>query len=139
MTRRIAFVVNHVGSVELFAQPLLAALAQRQGHQACLVEYARNPRKAVQTLRAFAPDIVAYSVCSNEAAEYLRINRALKKELPFFAVFGGPHPTYTPAFVEEEGVDAACRGEGDVAFPEFLERFGTDAMYETPNSIQGME
>ncbi len=79
------------------------------------------------------PDIIGYSVCSNEIKQYLEINLFLKKELNFFSIFGGPHPTFFPSMIEQEGVDAICRGEGDVCFPEFLKHFGTDKMYEVSN------
>lgn len=131
--RNIAFAVNRLGAVEIHAVPTVAALARERGHRAILVEYGRNPGKALRTLEAFGPDVIAYSLCSNEAGRYIEINRALKRGLRFFSVFGGPHTTFTPAFIEEDGVDAICRGEGDLAFPLFLERFGTDALYETPN------
>ena len=130
---RLAFVISRLGVIEAQSAPLLAAMAIERGHDAILVDFGRNPRGARRRLRAFGPDIVAYSVCSNEAEDYLEINRGLKGDFGFFSVFGGPHPTFSPEYVEGEGVDAICRGEGDLAFPQFLERFGTDGLYETPN------
>jgi radical SAM superfamily enzyme YgiQ (UPF0313 family) len=130
---RVAFVINRIGVVDLQSLPLVAALARAGGHRVILVEYGTRPKKALRELARFAPDIVAYSICSNETVAYLAINRQLRKALRFFAVFGGAHPTYTPSFIHEDGVDAACRGEGDIAFPLFLDRFGSDAMYEVPN------
>ncbi len=37
------------------------------------------------------------------------------------SVFGGPHPTYFPEFVEEPGVDAVCIGEGEGAILDLVE------------------
>jgi len=130
---KVAFVINRIGVVDMLSLPLVAAIARERGHRVALVEYAPNPRKARAELEALAPDIVAYSVTSNERDDYLAINRALKKALPFFAVFGGPLPTYSPELIRQDSVDAMCRGESDRAFPQFLETFGTDAMYDVPN------
>lgn len=130
---RIAFVINRIGVVDLQSLPVVAALARAGGHAVDLFEYGRNSKRALRELTAFRPDIVAYSICSNEVDGYLAINRRLRNAFPFFAVFGGPHPTYLPSLIHTEGVDAICRGEGDVAFPMLLDRFGTDAMYDVPN------
>lgn len=130
---RIAFVIDRIGVVDILSIPQVAGWVLQRGHAVTLVEYGSDPRRAVRELQAFAPDIVAYSVCSNEIDRYLAINRALKRRMAFFALFGGAHPTYIPAVIREDGVDAICRGEGDLAFPLFLDRFGTDAQYEVPN------
>ncbi|MGD0278924.1 MAG: radical SAM protein [Smithella sp.] len=130
---RIAFVIDRVGVVDVLSIPQVAGYVLQRGHEAVLIEYGRKPDRALRDLEAFAPDIIAYSVCSNEIDRYLAINRDLKSQLRFFALFGGPHPTFTPSLIEEEGVDAICRGEADLVFPQFLDRFGTDAMYEVSN------
>ena len=130
---KIAFCINHLGAVEPQSFPLVMALARNQGHQVDLAEFGPNPKKARRKLAERAPDIVAYSVCSNEIQEYLAFNRSLKQERSFFSLFGGPHPTFSPSMIHEQGVDAICRGEGDATFPLFLETFGSQAMYEVPN------
>lgn len=131
--RRIAFVVGRIGAVETQAIPLLSAIVRRRGHEAILVAWHGRRRRAIGELRRFAPDVIAYSIASNQAGEYLAINRELKRRLSFFALFGGPHVTFGKGILEDGGVDGACRGEGDTALPDFLDRFGTDAMYETSN------
>ena len=81
----------------------------------------------------FQPDIIAYSVTSESMNLYRQINNTLKERYRFFAVFGGPHPTFSPALISEDGVEAICRGEGDLSFPMFVNAFGTDDMWQTPN------
>lgn len=132
-TLRIAFVIDRLGVVDVLSIPQVAGWVLQRGHDAVLIEYGRRPERALRELETFAPDIVAYSVCSNEIGRYLAINRELKSRMQFFALFGGPHPTYVPSLIEEEGVDAICRGEADLALPLFLDHFGTDAMYEVSN------
>lgn len=135
MTRplRIAFVIDRAGVVDMLSIPVVAAIARGRGCVVSLIEYGRNPKRAARKLQSFAPRIVAYSVCSNEVERYVQINRELKKVVPFFSLFGGPLPTYVPECIREEGIDAICRGEADLAFPRFLDAFGTRDMYETPN------
>lgn len=74
-------------------------------------------------IREFDPDVVAYSVTTGMHLYFAEINRKVKQVVPrALAVFGGPHPTFTPEFVETEGIDAICRGEGEEAFVELLNK-----------------
>ena len=73
-------------------------------------------------------DVVAYSVMTGDEREYLCLNRQIKRHFPYiFSVFGASHPTFSPNMVEEEGVDAICRGEGNLAFPELIEKLSKNA------------
>lgn len=130
---KIVFIVNKIGFLELFSIPILSRIAKEKGHNLRLVEFAFNPKKAYKEVVLFEPDIIAYSICSNEANRYLEINSFFKKKLRFFSLFGGPHPTSSPSFLEKDNVDAICKGEGDLSFSEFLIHFNTDKMYETGN------
>ena len=132
---RLAFVVDSIGLVEFQSIPILTALARRQGHQVVLVEFGRDQRRAIRILTEYRPDIVLYTVTSNQSDLYLDFNRTLKRHLSFFSVFGGPHPTFSPLYARREGVDAVCRGEGDLCFPRFLESFGEEAMHGVDNFI----
>jgi radical SAM superfamily enzyme YgiQ (UPF0313 family) len=51
---------------------------------------------------------------------YADLNRALKSRFCFFSVFGGPHATFFPEFINEDGVDAVCVGEGESALSELV-------------------
>ena len=90
--RRVAFVVDRLGFQEMLSIPILSALARGRGHTTALFEF-RRPARACARIASFAPDIIAYSVCSSEAERYLEINRFLRSRLRFFSLFGGPHPT----------------------------------------------
>ncbi len=130
---RIALVIDWLGFQEVYSLPIVSAIAKKAGHEVALFEYGPNPKRAVHDLTAYQPDIVGYSVSSNEHQRYLEINRRLKSALRFFSLFGGPHPTFFPDYVRNEGVDAICRGEADVVLPRLLERFGREEMYRTEN------
>ncbi|MBF0175415.1 MAG: B12-binding domain-containing radical SAM protein [Magnetococcales bacterium] len=68
----------------------------------------------LDAIKSFSPNIILYSCMSGQVRENVFRNLYLKKVLsPFMSVFGGPHPTYFPEMIEEDGVDIICRGEGE--------------------------
>ena len=69
---------------------------------------------------SFQPDVVGYSVMTGEHYDILEFNKILKEKMKFISVMGGPHPTFNKTVIEEEGIDAICTGEGDIAFDEFI-------------------
>jgi anaerobic magnesium-protoporphyrin IX monomethyl ester cyclase len=92
----------------------LSSTLRRAGHEVRLaVAAAEDP---VAVARQWEPDVVGYSVYTGSQAYYRDLNLQIKAALPgVVSVFGGPHPTYFPEFVEEPGVDAVCLGEGEGA------------------------
>jgi len=89
----------------------------------------------IAKLREYAPDVVCYSVTTGMHLYFADLNRKVKEVLPeVISVFGGPHPTFSPEYVETDGIDAVCRGEGEVALVDLLGKLerGED-FYETEN------
>lgn len=130
---KVMFIVDRFEYLEKSSIPILSAIVKAAGHESSLIEFDRNRRKSLQCLRSHGPHILAYSTSSVDAARFLEINRLIRKSINALSVFGGPHPTFCPDFIQEEGVDAICVGEGDIAFREFLGNFGTDEVFNTPN------
>lgn len=97
----------------------LSSALKRAGHE-CMVADAASWRQAKRKAQAYNPDLLVYpTVCTGLQDYYLQLNRQLKALLPkSFSVFGGPHPTFFPEMVYEQGVDAICRGEGEDALVE---------------------
>jgi len=80
------------------------------------------------------PDIIAYSIVTGNHMDYAEINKNLKKQFSFFSVFGGPHATFFPDFINEEGVDSICRGEGEEALVELVNKMSkNESLLETKN------
>jgi radical SAM superfamily enzyme YgiQ (UPF0313 family) len=74
-------------------------------------------------VKAFDPDVVCYSVTTGMHLYFADINSKVKQVVPHaLSVFGGPHPTMSPEYVEMDGIDAVCRGEGERAMVDFLNR-----------------
>jgi radical SAM superfamily enzyme YgiQ (UPF0313 family) len=50
-------------------------------------------------------------------------------------IFGGPHPTFVPETINEEGVDITCRGEGEYAVLELLQALRDGADYREVRNL----
>ena len=101
----------------------LAAVARARGHKAALA--LGSDERIVRLARDFQPDIVGFSVLTGFQNRWLRLARAIKmavKPEPI-VIFGGPHPTFFPQVVLEDGVDAICRGEGEGPIGDLLSAF----------------
>ena len=95
----------------------LSSALKKSGHETFFydVNLESNIFSFVDRLR---PDIIAYSIITGTHRFYAELNRAIKKRVAFFSVFGGPHATFFPEFINEHGVDAICLGEGEDALAE---------------------
>lgn len=98
---------------------IIAGLLRHSGYSSTVVEAdAPTIRK---TLAADVPTVLAFSTPTVYAQTYVELCRELKREYRFFSAFGGPHPTYFPELIEEDGVDGICRGEGEYPMLELVE------------------
>ncbi|MFH0826729.1 MAG: radical SAM protein [Candidatus Omnitrophota bacterium] len=93
-------------------------------------------RKVKKLIKEYMPEIVGYSIMTGEHTRLLEINKTLKEEFNFLSVFGGSHATFFPDLIYEDGVDAICIGEGDIAFVEFCKRMSQRAdFWKSPNFV----
>jgi len=92
----------------------LSSVLKNAGHQ-CLCVDCRFEKNIIKTVKQISPDVIAYSIITGSHNYYRDLNIRLKKELNFLSVFGGPHCTFFPDFINEDGVDVICRGEGEHA------------------------
>jgi radical SAM superfamily enzyme YgiQ (UPF0313 family) len=115
----------------------LSSALKPQGHEIRLVlAEAVGLERLKELVRDFAPRVIGYSAMTGEYKGLFEVNRALKKEFDYLAVFGGPHPTFFPQIINDEGVDAICVGEGDLSFPEFCRRVDAGEDYwNTPSFL----
>lgn len=132
---RVLFILAEPVMHERMGVAYLGAALKRDGHEVRLAFAQRlGVAGLANLLHDYAPPVVAYSAMTGEHLVLLEVNRALKATHQFLAVFGGPHPTFFPDMVNEDGVDAVCVGEGDIAFPEFCRRVERgQAYWDTPN------
>ena len=68
------------------------------------------------------PNIIAFSITTGYHNKFRDINNEIKKVYKdYFSVFGGPHATFFPEFIEEEGIDSVCISEGEKTIVELAE------------------
>ena len=117
---------------------MLSAVLRRAGHQTALAfdprlfddHYTRIPALArhldgrpavLRRARQEAPDLLAFSVVTEDYVWACQVARQLKRQLGLPVVFGGVHVTSVPAVVMENPfVDYAIVGEGEQALLELV-------------------
>lgn len=106
---------------EFLGAAYISSMLKKHGHEV-LMRIGNKIEDFRKAIIDFKPDFVAFSIMSGSHSWALHMARQVKKEFGIPNVFGGPHPTYFPAFIEEEGVDVIVRGEGEKACLELMER-----------------
>lgn len=80
-------------------------------------------REWIAKLQAYDPDVVCFSVTTGMHLYFADINRKVREALPkVLTIAGGPHPTFSPEYLEQGDFDAVCRGEGEQAMVELCDR-----------------
>jgi anaerobic magnesium-protoporphyrin IX monomethyl ester cyclase len=100
----------------------LSAVLKRHGHRARLVT-AFNEAQVRRAVRRDRPDLVAMHTLTGAHRFSLKAAAAAKQALPGVKVIlGGPHATFFPEIVEDPAVDFVCRGEGEHALLDLMNR-----------------
>ena len=102
----------------------LSSVLKKKGHDVRLnLTEEAGEKQIVKRVKDYKPDVLAYSVMTGEHIYHIELNQMVKSHYNnAFSVFGGPHPTYCPEMLEKDGIDAICRGEGEIYFPELVEK-----------------
>jgi len=96
-----------------------------------------DPSGVNRSLREFPAGIIAYSATTGDHQYYRSLNEKVKSRFSLFSVCGGPHPTFFPDFIRESpAIDAVCRGEGELALLDLVQRLKSGKDYlTTPNFV----
>jgi anaerobic magnesium-protoporphyrin IX monomethyl ester cyclase len=89
----------------------------------------------------FTPDIIAISTLFSSAHQFLlKASKVLKSRWPNATiVVGGIHATScTSELLANENIDYVCRGEGEIAFTNFVNSFDTPARDQIPGMIKAI-
>lgn len=102
-----------------FGVMALSGHLKKQGYETDIVIDACE-KDTVSALKKAKPDLVAFSVLSNEHAWLRQVSSELKKQIPGIPIAaGGVHSILYPEEVLAlPGVDYLCRGEGESSFVE---------------------
>lgn len=99
----------------------LSAFLKSKGYGAEVVFYEKGKTEQVLAeVSARAPLLVGFSVTSMNFQWAVDLSLRLKA-LGIPVIFGGPHPTYFPEFIETEGVDIICAGEGEYPLLDLIQ------------------
>jgi anaerobic magnesium-protoporphyrin IX monomethyl ester cyclase len=120
---KILFLLKNAFTQERLGIMLLSSWLKKYGHSVELfITEGLSADEVIQKVGKYDPKVLAYSIMTGEHTYYLDLNQSIKEKLDIYTVFGGPHPTFAPDMIEYEGVDSVCLGEGDLAFPELINR-----------------
>jgi len=119
---KVLFINKFLDKEAIYRDPLgimtLAAMV-RPKHKVFVIEPVREDIQ--KRMDEIQPDVIAYSLRTGYHRYYIDLNLKLKKKYKFISIFGGPHVTFYPNVINEEGVDTICQGEADEAFAEFID------------------
>jgi len=71
---KVLFVVEKFANMEMLSIPILSAIAKKAGHEVKLLDYSSRTDQKINDLISWAPDLAAYSICSDQAKEFLKMN-----------------------------------------------------------------
>ncbi|MDP2749607.1 MAG: radical SAM protein [Nanoarchaeota archaeon] len=130
---RIAFIEPAIAHVEPLGIAYLIQILINDGHT---VKYFESPRKDFfKRLKKFNPDVLAYSVTTGKHRLCRTLNASLRKKINAISLFGGPHCTFYPEFIESSNlIDGICRGEGEFAISELLKKMENGKKYTKTNN-----
>ncbi|MGQ0552325.1 MAG: B12-binding domain-containing radical SAM protein [Planctomycetota bacterium] len=115
---RVLFLGPYLAQEPLGVMCLSAAL-KRAGHETRLI-FLPDP-DFEKKVKDFNPGVLCYSFTTGVHQTIIGINLQVKRWLPNTrAICGGPHVTVVPEFLQEEGIDAICQGEGEYAVVDFV-------------------
>ncbi len=100
----------------------LSSYLKLHGHR-CELFLAGGEKDLISAIERANPDIVGTSTITGSHLWSLKIARQLKQSLRVHIILGGPHPTFFPEVITDPNVDIICRGEGERAILELLNRF----------------
>ncbi|MFC1849294.1 B12-binding domain-containing radical SAM protein [candidate division CSSED10-310 bacterium] len=121
---------------EIEDKPGVMALCTYLKSHGFSAEIILEPYKNIRKIKNIKPDFIGFYVVSSAVNWTLDLCRYLKKQLPDMStILGGPHPTFYPNVIEQDGCDIICIGEGEKALVHLMQSYdGTLSSIEnTPN------
>ncbi len=138
MVKTLFVLPTDKNAITLYSEPLgimcLSAVVKRLGCLTAAVP--ANWRDLRAQVAAFQPDVLAFTATTGAHLTYEALAARVKREYPrLITIVGGPHPTYFPQMIEKEGIDVICRGEGELAFEEFVTRVEAGADFSDVQNL----
>lgn len=122
---KILFINKFLDKHTIYRVPLgilyLSSALKKSGHQIFITE--PNREDVFEKIRKIKPDFIGYSLRTGFHRYYIDLNKELKKKFNFLSIFGGPHATFFPEMIKEDGIDVVALGECESALVDLLDRF----------------
>ncbi len=99
----------------------LSAAMKAAGHS-CEILIDAEERDLMGEVSKARPDIIGISCTTPQHGWLMNVIKQLKKHFNLPVVVGGAHATCYPEIIKNPGVDIICRGEGEKALVELLDR-----------------
>lgn len=134
---KVLFIIEDTyGDHDSIGVGILSAIAKKRGWETGLIIRSRNSTpRILERVRKSSPDVIAYGLATGEHRNILKLHRQIMEKFQCHFIFGGPHPTYCPEFINEDGVDTICIGEGEIAFADYLDKIAKNADYSRVNNL----
>lgn len=117
------WMMDHLGLMTI------TAYLKRYGHEAVIL-VKHEEKNFIKKVASLNPDVVGFACTTGIHSVALQDIVNIKKFLPkVVTLMGGPHATFVPEIVEKEGLDIACRGEGEEALVELCNRIDQKREY----------
>lgn len=128
--------VSNKSSCDQLGIAWLSAYLREAGHDTMLV----SPASAMTMLAPGLPvDMLCYSVTTGSHVHYREVNELLRRANPdAVSVFGGPHVTFFPGYIQGELMDVGVRGEGFEAIVDIAHVVDNGGFFDDiPNCVVG--
>ncbi len=110
---KVLFIQNN-GIQESIGVANLSGILKANGHQTDLLLTSHTPDLG-EAIRKINPQLIALSALTGVHHSLLSLAKRIKSKFNIPVLMGGPHPTYSPEVIHQEGLDFICRGEGELA------------------------
>lgn len=120
---KILFIINvsDLGFEEPLGVLYLSSAAKKRGHHVFAVE---NKLSSIDSkIKEVKPDFIAASILTPNFSYMYPLIKEVHSKYEIPVLMGGPHATFSPEIIKEEGIDYLFRGEGEIAFVKFLDHF----------------
>jgi anaerobic magnesium-protoporphyrin IX monomethyl ester cyclase len=100
----------------------ISATLKKAGHN-CILLVEGLEKNIMESIEKIKPDLIGFQVFTGQQHWALKYAKLIKERFAVPVIFGGNHVTYNPNIIEEnECIDYICRGEGEYATLELIER-----------------
>lgn len=124
---------------EKFGVMTLSAVLKKAGHEVEIFIELLEKENVSDYIKNWQPDFIAFSITTMERDWAVNLASKIKKVYKVFSIFGGAEPTYNPEMISHPAVDFICRGEGEEAILELLERLKKGKSVTGVRNIWGKE